>query len=51
LDVFFSAACGRDEMTRHLRFRRAPARLPEVLSPGEVARLFEAVPRLRLKHK
>ena len=39
LRFFLSVTCGRDEMTRHLRFRRAPRKLPEVLSPDEVGLL------------
>ncbi len=42
LRFFFSVTCGRDEMARPLRFRRVPRKLPEVLSPDEVARLLDA---------
>ena len=51
LRFFFSVTCGRDEMTRPLRFRRAPRKLPEVLSPDEVARLLDAAPGPGLKYR
>ncbi len=49
LRFFFSVTCGRDEMARPLRFRRAPRKLPEVLSPDDVARLLDAAPGPGLK--
>jgi len=51
LRFFFSVTCGRDEMARPLRFRRAPRKLPEVLSPDEVARLLDAAPGPGLKYR
>jgi len=45
LRFFFSVTCGRDALARPLRFRRAPRKLPEVLSPHEAARLLDAAPR------
>ncbi len=51
LRFFFSVTCGRDEMTRPLRFRWAPRKLPEVLSPDEVARLLDAAPGPGLKYR
>ena len=44
LRFFFTVTCGRDELVRHMRLRRAPQRLPVTLSPEEVARLIEAAP-------
>ncbi len=51
LRFFFSVTCGRDELARPLRFRRAPRKLPEVLSPDEVARLLDAAPGPGLKYR
>jgi len=51
LRFFFAVTCGRDELVRRLRLRRAPQRLPVTLSPKEVARLIEAAPGPGLKYK
>ncbi len=51
LRFFFTVTCGRDELVRHMRFRRAPRRLPVTLSPEEVTRLIEAAPGPGLKYK
>lgn len=51
LRFFFTVTCGRDELVRRLRLRRAPQRLPVTLSPDEVARLIEAAPGPGLKYK
>jgi site-specific recombinase XerD len=51
LRFFFSATCGRDELARPLRFRRAPRKLPEVLSADEVSRLLDAAPGPGLKYR
>jgi site-specific recombinase XerD len=51
LRFFFTVTCGRDELVRHMRLRRAPQRLPVTLSPEEVARLIEAAPGPGLKDK
>ncbi len=51
LRFFFTVTCGRDELVRHMRLRRAPQRLPVTLSPEEVARLIEAAPGPGLKYK
>ena len=44
LRFFFTVTCGRDDLVRNMRLRRAPQRLPVTLSPDEVARLIEAAP-------
>jgi site-specific recombinase XerD len=51
LRFFFTVTCGRGDLVRHMRFRRAPQRLPVTLSPEEVARLIEAAPGPGLKHR
>ncbi len=51
LRFFFTVTCGRDELARPLRCRRAPQRLPVTLSPEEAARLIEAAPGPGLKYK
>jgi site-specific recombinase XerD len=45
LRFFFTVTCGRGDLVRNMRFRRAP------LSPEEVARLIEAAPGAGLKYK
>lgn len=51
LRFFFTVTCGRDDLVRNMRFRRAPQRLPVTLSPEEVARLIDAAPGPGLKHR
>ncbi len=51
LRFFFTVTCGRDDLVRNMRLRRAPQRLPVTLSPEEVARLIEAAPGPGLKYK
>ncbi len=51
LRFFFTVTCGRGDLVRPLRYRRAPQRLPVTLSPDEVARLIEAAPGPGLKYK
>ena len=51
LRFFFTVTCGRDDLVRNMRLRRAPQRLPVTLSPDEVARLIEAAPGPGLKYK
>jgi integrase len=51
LRFFFTVTCGRGDLVRNMRFRRAPQRLPVTLSPEEVARLIEAAPGAGLKYK
>ena len=51
LRFFFSITCGRDDMKRHMQFRRAPRKLPLVLSPEEVSEILDAAPGAGLKYK
>jgi integrase/recombinase XerD len=51
LRFFFGVTCGREEMKRHMQFRRAPRKLPIVLSVEEVADLLAAVPGPGLKYR
>ncbi len=51
LRFFFIVTCGRGDLVRNMRLRRAPQRLPVTLSPEEVARLIEAAPGPGLKYK
>lgn len=51
LRFFFSITCGREEMKRHMQFRRAPRKLPVVLSVEEVVELMAAVPGPGLKYR
>ncbi len=51
LRFFFSMTCGREEMKRHMQFRRAPRKLPVVLSPEEVSDILDAAPGPGLKYK
>ncbi len=51
LRFFFSITCGRDDMKRHMQFRRVPRKLPLVLSPEEVSEILDAAPGPGLKYK
>ena len=51
LRFFFGMTCGREDMKRHMQFRRAPRRLPVILSSEEVADLLDAAPGPGLKYK
>jgi site-specific recombinase XerD len=51
LRFFFSMTCGREDMKRHMQFRRAPKTLPVVLSSEEVSDLLDAAPGPGLKYK
>ncbi len=42
LRFFFATTCGREEMKRHMQFRRQPRTLPVVLSIEEVSDLLMA---------
>lgn len=51
LRFFFTATCGREDMTRSMKYRKVPRRLPVVLSPEEVAAVLEAAPGPGLKYR
>ena len=51
LRFFFGMTCGRDEMKRHMQFRRAPRKLPVVLSVEEVGDILAAAPGPGLKYR
>lgn len=51
LRFFFGMTCGRDEMKRHMQFRRAPRKLPAVLSIEEVGDILAAAPGPGLKYR
>ncbi|WP_029065986.1 site-specific integrase [Labrenzia sp. DG1229] len=51
LRFFFGVTCGREEMKRHMQFRRKPRPLPIVLSVEEVAELMACVPGPGLKYR
>ncbi len=51
LRFFFGMTCGRDEMKRHMQFRRAPRKLPAVLSVEEVGYILAAAPGPGLKYR
>jgi integrase/recombinase XerD len=51
LRFFFGMTCGRDEMKRHTQFRRAPRKLPAVLSIEEVGDILAAAPGPGLKYR
>jgi site-specific recombinase XerD len=49
LRFFFTVTVDRPDLARRLTRARYPRKLPEILSPEEVARLLEAAPSLKLK--
>ena len=49
LRFFFAVTLGRSEATEKMSMVREPRTLPVVLSVGEVARLLQAVPKLKYK--
>jgi len=49
LRFFFNVTLDRPDLARRLTIVRRPRRLPEVLSPNEVAQLLEAAPGLKYK--
>ncbi len=51
LRFFFGITCGRDEMKRHMQFRRAPRKLPAVLSIKEIGDILAAAPGPGLKYR
>jgi integrase/recombinase XerD len=51
LRFFFGMTCGRDEMKRHMQFRRVPRKLPAVLSIEEVGDILAAAPGPGLKYR
>ena len=51
LRFFFGMTCGREDMKRHMQFRRQPRKLPVVLSVEEVSDLLAAAPGPGLKYR
>jgi site-specific recombinase XerD len=51
LRFFFGMTCGREDMNRHMQFRRQPRKLPVVLSVEEVSDLLAAAPGPGLKYR
>lgn len=51
LRFFFGTTCGREDMKRHMQFRRQPRKLPVVLSVEEVSDLLMAAPGPGLKYR
>lgn len=51
LRFFFGITCGREDMKRHMQFRRQPQKLPVVLSVEEVCDLLMAAPGPGLKYR
>lgn len=51
LRFFFGVTCGREEMKRHMQFRRKAKKLPVVSSVEEVGDLLAAVPGPGLKYR
>jgi integrase/recombinase XerD len=49
LRFFFSTTLDRPDMERHLTFVREPRKIPVILSPQEISRLFEAAPGPKYK--
>jgi site-specific recombinase XerD len=51
LRFFFATTCRREDMKRHMQFRRQPRKLPVVFSVEEVADLLMAAPGPGLKYR
>lgn len=51
LRFFFGTTCGRADLKPCMQMRREPERLPEILSPEEVARIIECAPGPGLKYR
>jgi len=51
LRFFFGTTCRREDMKRHMQFRRQPRKLPVVLSVEEVSELLMAAPGPGLKYR
>jgi integrase/recombinase XerD len=51
LRFFFGITCGREDMKRHMQFRRQPRKLPVVCSVEEVSDLLMAAPGPGLKYR
>lgn len=51
LRFFFGITCGREDMKRHMQFRRQPRKLPVVFSVEEVSDLLMAAPGPGLKYR
>src|SRR5271169_4855603 len=49
LRFFFRVTLGRGDIVNHTQFIREPRKLPEVLSPQEVARFLDAAPGIKYK--
>jgi site-specific recombinase XerD len=51
LRFLFGTTCQREEMHKHMQFRRQPRKLPVVLSVEDVSDLLEAAPGPGLKYR
>lgn len=51
LRFFFGITCGREDIKRHMQFRRQPQKLPVVLSVEEISDLLMAAPGPGLKYR
>jgi site-specific recombinase XerD len=51
LRFLFGTTCGKEEMHKHMRFRRQPRRLPVVLSVQDVSEVLAAAPGPGLKYR